>query len=66
MTITVLEPEDKIMMKLTQYDVEENKEQNDGSTMVKDTENENILDDAELYKLGDADDIDLVIGSDEY
>lgn len=66
MTITVLRPDDGIMMKLTQYDVEENKEQNDGSTMVKDTENENILDDAELYKLGDADDIDLVIGSDEY
>ena len=40
MTLTVLRPDDGVMVKLIQYDVVENEEENDGSTMVKDTETE--------------------------
>jgi hypothetical protein len=67
MTLTVLRPEDGIMMKLIQYDVVENTEENDGSTMVKDTENLNLLDDAEMFKVS-ADEIDneTYIGATEY
>ena len=55
------------MMKLIQYDVVENVEENDGSTMVKDTENLNLLDDAEMFKVNaDAEDEELVIGATEY
>ena len=51
MNITVLRPNNKIMMQLIQYDVIENTEENDGSTMVKGTENLNLLDDAELFRV---------------
>lgn len=50
MELKVLRPDDKVMVRLIQYDVVDNEEQNDGSTMVKDTENLDILDDAELFK----------------
>ena len=43
MTLTVLRPDDGVMVKLIQYDVVENEEENDGSTMVKGTENLNLL-----------------------
>lgn len=67
LTLTVLRPEDGIMMKLIQYDVVENVEENDGSTMVKGTENLNLLDDAEMFKVNaDAEDEELVIGATEY
>lgn len=67
MALTVLRPEDGIMMKLIQYDVVENTEENDGSTMVKDTGNLNLLDDAEMFKVS-ADEIDneTYIGATEY
>ena len=54
------------MMKFVQFDVVENEEENDGSTMVKDTENLNLLDDAEMYKVSAAEDEELVIGATEY
>ena len=67
MTLTVLRPDDGVMVKLIQYDVVENEEENDGSTMVKDTENLNLLDDAEMFKVN-ADEItdDGYIGATEY
>ena len=51
MSLKVLRPEDGVMVKFIQYNVVENEEENDGSTMVKDTENLNLLDDAELFKV---------------
>lgn len=51
MSLKVLRPEDGVMVRFVQYDVVENEEENDGSTMVKDTENLNLLDDAELFKV---------------
>lgn len=51
MKLTVLRPDDGAMLKLIQYDVVENEEENDGSTMVKDTENLNLLDGAEMFKV---------------
>lgn len=67
MSMTVLRPEDGIMMRLVQFDVVENEEENDGSTMVKDTENLNLLDDAELFKVNsEGDDIKEAIGATEY
>ena len=65
-TMDVLRPEDGIMMKFVAFDVVDNDEQKDGSTMVKDTENLNILDDAEMYKVGNSEDEDLIIGATEY
>jgi hypothetical protein len=67
MELKVLRPDDKVMVRLIQYDVVDNEEQNDGSTMVKDTENLDILDDAELFKtsLDGAVDKDA-IGATEY
>lgn len=67
MTLNVLRPDDGIMVKLIQYDVVENEEENDGSTMVKGTENLNLLDDAEMYKVS-ADEVedDSFIGATEY
>lgn len=65
-TMDVLRPENGIMMKFVQFDVEENTEENDGSTMVKDTENLNLLDDAEMYKVSGEDDEELIIGATEY
>lgn len=67
MSLTVLRPDDGIMMKLVQYDVVDNTEENDGSTMVKDTENLNLLDDAEMFKVNaDSEDDTTYIGATEY
>ena len=64
--MNVLRPENGIMMKFVQFDVEENTEENDGSTMIKDTENLNLLDDAEMYKVSGGEDEEFVIGATEY
>ena len=53
MSLTVLRPDDGKMVKLIQYDVVENVEEKDGSTMVSGTENLNLLDDAEMFKVSD-------------
>lgn len=67
MTIEVLRPDNGIMMELIQYDVVENEEENDGSTMVKGTENLNLLDDAELFKVSaEGKKEDAYIGATEY
>ena len=67
LNLTVLRPDDGIMVKLIQYDVVENEEENDGSTMVKGTENLNLLDDAEMFKVSSvADDDETYIGATEY
>lgn len=65
-TMNVLRPDNGVMMKFVQFDVVENEEENDGSTMVKDTENLNLLDDAEMYKVSGGEDEELVIGATEY
>jgi hypothetical protein len=55
------------MVKFIQYDVVENEEQNDGSDMVNETENLNLLDDAELFEVSSDSDDDLdAIGATEY
>lgn len=51
--MTVLRPEDGVMVKFIQYNLIENDEENDGSKMVMGTENLNLLDDAELFKISD-------------
>lgn len=67
MTMTVLRPDDGVMVKFIQYDVIENEEQNDGSDMVNETENLNLLDDAELFEVSsDSDDDFDAIGATEY
>ena len=67
MNLTVLRPDDGVMLKLIQYDVVENEEENDGSTMVKNTENLNLLDSAEMFKVNaDAADDLGYIGATEY
>lgn len=67
MNWTVLRPEDGRMLMFVQYDVVENSEENDGSTMVKGTENLNLLDSAEMFRVGEAGaDEEIVIGSTEY
>ena len=67
MELKVLRPDDKVMVRLIQYDVVDNEEQNDGSTMVKDTENLDILDDAELFKTSLDGEVDKdAIGATEY
>ncbi len=67
MNMTVLRPDDGVMVKFIQYNVVENTEENDGSTMVKGTENLNLLDDAELFKVSAASiDSDDYIGATEY
>lgn len=67
MKLTVLRPDDGVMLKLIQYDVVENEEENDGSTMVKDTENLNLLDGAEMFKVNADITDDLgYIGATEY
>ena len=67
MKLTVLRPDDSVMLKLIQYDVVENGEENDGSTMVKDTENLNLLDGAEMFKVNADMTDDLgYIGATEY
>lgn len=65
-TMNVLRPENGVMMKFVQFDVEENTEENDGSTMIKDTENLNLLDEAEMYKVSGGEDEEFVIGATEY
>lgn len=65
-TMDVLRPENGVMMKFVQFDVVENTEENDGSTMVKDTENLNLLDNAEMYKVSGEEDEEFVIGATEY
>jgi hypothetical protein len=65
-TMDVLRPENGVMMKFVQFDVVENTEENDGSTMVKDTENLNLLDSAEMYKVSGEEDEEFVIGATEY
>lgn len=65
--MTVLRPDDGKMVRLISYDVVENEEENDGSTMVKGTENLNLLDDAELFKISDeGDDAESFIGATEF
>lgn len=67
LNMTVLRPEDGVMVRLVQYDVVENEEENDGSTMVKNTENLNLLDDAELYKVNsEGTEEQAFIGATEY
>lgn len=67
MTLKVLRPEDGVMVKFVQFDVVENEEENDGSTMVKNTENLNLLDEAELFKVASESAADKnVIGATEY
>ena len=67
MNMTVLRPDDGVMVRFIQYNVVENEEENDGSTMVKNTENLNLLDDAELFKVSaDSTDETDAIGSTEY
>lgn len=65
-TMDVLRPDNGVMMKFVQFDVVDNDEENDGSTMVKDTENLSLLDDAEMYKVSGEEDEELVIGATEY
>ena len=63
----VLRPEDGVMVRFIQYNVVENEEENDGSTMVEDTENLNLLDDAELFRVSaDNNDDEDAIGVTEY
>ena len=63
----VLRPEDGVMVRFIQYNVVENEEENDGSTMVEDTENLNLLDDAELFRVSaDNKDDEDAIGATEY
>lgn len=67
MNLTVLRPDDGVMMKFIQYNVVENEEENDGSKMVKNTENLNLLDDAEIFKTtNEINDEDSAIGATEY
>ena len=67
MNLTVLRPDDGVMVKFIQYNVVENEEENDGSTMVKGTENLNLLDDAELFKVSaEGTDEKDAIGATEY
>ena len=55
------------MVRFIQYNVVENEEENDGSTMVQDTENLNFLDDAELFKVSaDGEAEKDAIGATEY
>lgn len=67
MDVTVLRPDSGVMMSFIQYDVVENEEENDGSTMVKNTENLNLLDDAELFKVSaEGGEDEAYIGATEY
>lgn len=62
----VLRPDNGVMMKFVQFDVEENTVVNDGSTMVKGTEVLNNLDEAEMYKVSGSADESVIIGATEY
>lgn len=65
-SMDVLRPEDGVMMRFVQFETEKNKEENDGSTKIKDTETLNLLDEAEMYKVSGDSDEELVIGATEY
>lgn len=65
-TMDVLRPESGNMMEFIQFDVEDNEAQGDGSDMVKDTEDLNLVDDAEMFRTSGSDDEELVIGATEY
>lgn len=66
-SLQVLRPEDGVMVRFIQYDVVENEVENDGSFMVKNTENLNLLDDAELFKVSaEGADTFEAIGATEY
>jgi hypothetical protein len=65
-SMDVLRPESGNMMEFIQFDIEDNEEQGDGSDMVKDTEDLNLVDDAEMYKTSGEADEELVIGATEY
>lgn len=65
-SMDVLRPESGNMMEFIQFDIEDNEEQGDGSDMVKDTEDLNLVDDAEMYKINGGTDEELVIGATEY
>ena len=63
----VLRPDDGVMVRFIQYNVVENEEENDGSTMVSGTENLNLLDDAELFRVSaDGKEDEDAIGATEY
>jgi len=63
----VLRPDDGVMVRFIQYNVVENEEENDGSTMVAGTENLNLLDDAELFRVSaDGKEDEDAIGATEY
>lgn len=67
MNMEVLRPDDGIMLRLVQYNVVENKEENDGSKMVRNTENLDLLDGAELFKVsGGVEDEEFFVGATEY
>ena len=67
MDLTVLRPDDGVMVRFVQYNVIENEAENDGSTMVVGTENLNLLDSAELFKVGGAhSEEETYIGATEY
>lgn len=67
MSLKVLRPDDGVMIKFIQFNVVDNEEENDGSTMVENTENLNLLDNAELFKVSsDGEDKADIIGATEY
>ena len=65
-SMDVLRPESGNMMEFIQFDVEDNEAQGDGSDMVKDTEDLNLVDDAEMFRTAGETDEELVIGATEY
>ena len=65
-SMDVLRPESGNMMEFIQFDVENNEVQGDGSDMVKDTEDLNLVDDAEMFRTAGETDEELVIGATEY
>lgn len=65
-TMDVLRPDNGVMMKFVMFDTEKNEEQNDGSYMVKDTENLNILEDAEMFETSELVEEEDFIGATEY
>ena len=62
----VLRPDNGVMMKFVQFDVVDNDEEGDGSKMIKNTESLNKLDDAEMYKVSDISEDEMMIGATEY
>ena len=63
----VQRPENGEMIKFVMFDEKENTEEGDGSTMVVGTENLNLVDDAELYKIdSETETEEIAIGATEY